>query len=398
MFAFASYCLMKEWLACLIILLHDVCLLTAMRPCCDPEKMASEWDSPCQFCGKNFKRRGDLLNHELTCKYISDVHPQTESSGDAQARKDILGFHIPRQKRTVPAFPASDYAQGGINGATSEVKVDWDPEEETDVLEALLLLREQPAYPGEETFSDDEPGAGNVDDEPAASNNPDQVLKMCSDKGSSPVECYGGDERRVGACAIAGVEEDDLSPNVGCRGVTDCVDESDVIQKQKRKPDLSVADLRDLVEMKQQNMKADTNIHDQGHPSVMQMQKNELSLDLLPHKNSSDHEVPTLSVSSMDDPDGLVSTDTNSDKETETVNVGIDINIPEQRESSVTRMQNEKLGLNLLPRNDSSGHEVPILSVSSTDDLNSLIPTDTSSDKDTKSNVADSLGHCPAQE
>uniref|UniRef100_A0A0E0C2K7 C2H2-type domain-containing protein n=1 Tax=Oryza meridionalis TaxID=40149 RepID=A0A0E0C2K7_9ORYZ len=360
--------------------------------------MASEWDSPCQFCGKNFKRRGNLLNHELTCKYISGAHLQTESAGDAQARKDILGFHIPRQKRTVPAFPASDYAQGGINGATtSEVKVDRDPEEETDVLEALLLLREQPAYPGEETFSDDEPGAGNVDDEPAASN-PDKALTMCSDKGSSPVECYGGDERMVNARAIAGVEKDDLNPNVGCLGVTDCVDESDVIQKQKRKPDLSVADLRDLVEMKQQNMKADTNIHDQGYPSVMQMQKNKLGLDLLPHKNSSDHEVPTLSVSSTDDPDGLVSTDTNSDKEMETVNVGIDNNIPEHRDSSVTQMRSEKFGLNLLPPNDSSGHEVPTLSVSSTEDLSSLAPADTSSDKDTNSNVADSFGHYPAQE
>uniref|UniRef100_A0A0E0MNZ8 C2H2-type domain-containing protein n=1 Tax=Oryza punctata TaxID=4537 RepID=A0A0E0MNZ8_ORYPU len=361
------------------------------------DEMTSEWDSPCQFCGKNFKRRGNLLNHELNCKYIPDAHTQTESPGNAQGRKDILGFHIPKEKRTVPAFPASDHAQGGINGETiSEVKADRDPEEETDVLEALLLLKEQPAYPGEDTFSDDEPGAGNLDDEPAASN-PDQVLTTCSDKISSSVECYGGDERRVGARAIAGVEEDDLNRNVGCQGVTGCVDDSD-LQKQKRKPDLSVADLRDLVEMQQQNVKADINIRDREHPSVMKIQNEKVDLNLLPHKNRSDHEVPTLSVSSVDDPDALVSADTNSDKEIETVNSGIDINIPEQRESSVMQMQKEKLGLNLPPRNDSSGHEVPTLSVSSTDDLTSLAPTDTISDKDTNSNVADSFIHCPEQE
>ncbi|KAF0887688.1 hypothetical protein E2562_002382 [Oryza meyeriana var. granulata] len=273
--------------------------------------------------------------------------------------------------------------EGGINDAsgsdmphkptTSEVKADRAPKEETDVLEALLLLKEQPAYPGEATFSDDESGTGNLDDEPAA-NNPDQVLMTCSDKGSSSMECYGGDERRVSVRSIEGMEEDDLNRNV---------DDSDVIQKQKRKPDLSIANLRNLVEMQRQNMKADINIPKHRDSSVMQMQNEKLGLNLLPHNNS-DHEVPTPSVSYMDDLNALVPTNTNSCKETKTVNVGVDINIPEHKDSSVMQMQNKKLGFNLLPHNDSLDPEVLTPNVSSMDDLNTRVPTDTNSDKETK--------------
>ncbi|XP_015698773.1 uncharacterized protein LOC102717487 isoform X1 [Oryza brachyantha] len=340
----------------------------------------------CQFCGKGFKRKSNWSEHEPLCK----------NKPDAQGGTDILNFHVPRRKRS--ALPEQHV-----------MKADRPPEEETDVLDALLLLKEQPAYPGETEFSDDEPAANDLS----------QVLTACSDDRSSSVDCYGGDERRVNVHPNVVVETDDLSRNVGSRGVTNSVDDSDVIQKQKRKPDLSIADCRDLVEMQRQNMKADINIP--GHKdssamqmqnetktvkdgadinvpehrvsSVMQMQNEKLDLSLLRHNNSSDNEVSTLSDSPMDDSNALVPTDTNLNKETKTV----DIYIPEHIVSSVMQMQNEKPGLDLLPHNNSSDKEESTLSSSSMNYCSTLVPTDINSDKETKTvsgdqNAADVMG------
>uniref|UniRef100_I1R922 Uncharacterized protein n=1 Tax=Oryza glaberrima TaxID=4538 RepID=I1R922_ORYGL len=252
----------------------------------------------CSFCHKDFEGRSSCAKHELQCKNNPDVHSQTEPSGNAQGGIGSLDVHVPRQKRTARnqplpeqhlKKPASDYAQGGTSDA--------------------------PETPPKPTTSEVK-----VD---SAVNAPDITIPDNKDP------------------SVMQKQKKKLDLNL--QPHSDSSDQEEQADNFSSINDLSTIGTNSDKKKNTITGVADTNIPDHKDPSRMQMQI-KLDLNLPPHDDSS---------SSMDDLKTLAPTDTNSDKETNTSNGGVDTNIPDHSDPSAMQTKN-KLDFNLPPRNDSS--------------------------------------------
>uniref|UniRef100_A0A0D9Y0U0 C2H2-type domain-containing protein n=1 Tax=Leersia perrieri TaxID=77586 RepID=A0A0D9Y0U0_9ORYZ len=339
------------------------------------ERICSIKDNPveveCIYCQELIKNNYSRKQHELQCK--KNLHRQTEPSGSAQGGTDLFsGIHITRQKRTARIEllpeqrvkkPASDYAQGVIDDApgnpqkptTSEVKADPSVNVPGD-RDPSVMQRQKEKLGDSSDHKTQTDSFSPIDDLSDIATNSEKQIKTID----------GGVDTRL---------PENRHPST--------------MQTQSKLPDLNLLPHNDSFCSMDDNalVRADTdsdkekNTDNDGVLADTNSDKDITGNGGVPaDKNSNEQKktdnggVPadTNSDKEKKTDNGGVPADTNSDKE-KTDNGGADINNPQHKDPSVMEVQN-KLDLNLPPRNDS---------FSSMDNLKTLSPIDTNSDKET---------------